>query len=58
MTMNEGKMPGVGVGIMILNGRNEVLLGERHEDPGKADSELHGEGTWTMPTKGLTACFD
>ena len=27
----------------------EVLLGQRHVDPEKADSELHGEGTWTMP---------
>ena len=43
------KMPGVGVGVMILNERGEVLLGRRHEDPGKADSQLHGEGTWTMP---------
>lgn len=27
----------------------KVLLGKRHQDPDKADSELHGEGTWTMP---------
>lgn len=26
-----------------------VLLGLRNTDPAKADSELHGEGTWTMP---------
>lgn len=32
---------------MIRDGK--VLLGRRHEDPEKADSELHGEGTWTMP---------
>jgi len=38
----------VGVGIMILKD-NKVLLGKRHTDPDKADSELHGEGTWTMP---------
>lgn len=44
----ENKKPGVGVGIMILRD-NKVLLGKRHEDPDKADSELHGEGTWTMP---------
>lgn len=43
------KKVGVGVGIMILNSKGEVLLGKRHEDPNKADSELHGEGTWTMP---------
>lgn len=50
--MEEKLRPKVGVGIMILRrleGRTEVLLGRRHEDPTKADSELHGEGTWTMP---------
>ena len=45
---NANKKPGVGVGIMILND-NKVLLGKRHVDPQKADSELHGEGSWTMP---------
>lgn len=45
---NQNKRPGVGVGIMILKD-NKVLLGKRHEDAEKADSELHGEGTWTMP---------
>jgi len=43
------KHPGVGFGIMILNKEGEVLLGKRHPDPEKADSLLHGEGTWTMP---------
>ncbi len=47
--MTEKKKPGVGFGIMILNNKNQVLLGKRHNDPEKADSELHGEGTWTMP---------
>jgi 8-oxo-dGTP diphosphatase len=37
-----------GIGIMILKG-DKVLLGHRHPDPEKASSELHGEGTWTMP---------
>lgn len=42
------KKAGIGVGVMILkDGR--VLLGKRNDDPEKADSELHGEGTWTMP---------
>ena len=55
------KKPRVGVGVMILK-NSEVLLGKRHEDPEKADSELHGEGTWTMPggklefQEGLEAC--
>ncbi len=38
----------VGVGIIILK-EGRVLLGKRHDNPDKADSELHGEGTWTMP---------
>ena len=33
---------------MILR-NNKVLLGKRHGDPEKADSELHGESSWTMP---------
>jgi len=45
---NSNKKPGVGVGIMILKD-NRVLLGKRHDDPEKASSLLHGEGTWTMP---------
>ena len=40
--------PGVGVGVMILK-NNKVLLGLRNPDKIKADSELKGEGTWTMP---------
>ncbi|NCO80349.1 NUDIX domain-containing protein [bacterium] len=40
--------PGVGFGVMILKD-GKVLLGHRHEDPEKASSLLHGEGTWTMP---------
>ena len=44
----EKKRVGAGVGVFVLrDGR--VLLGRRHDDPEKADSELHGEGTWTMP---------
>jgi 8-oxo-dGTP diphosphatase len=46
--MSQDKKVGVGFGVMILKD-NKVLLGKRHEDPNKADSELHGEGTWTMP---------
>ena len=45
---NIEKKPKVGVGTMILRD-NKVLLGKRNSDPEKADSELHGEDTWTMP---------
>lgn len=46
--MAENKKVGVGVGVMISK-NNKVLLGKRHEDTNKADSELRGEGMWTMP---------
>lgn len=39
----------VGFGIIILNSKKQILLGQRHADPIKADSKLHGEGTWTCP---------
>lgn len=40
----------VRAGIAVLFVRDgKVLLGKRHDDPVKADSELHGEGTWTIP---------
>lgn len=42
------KKIGVWFGVMILRD-GKILLGQRHFDPKKADSELHGEGTWTMP---------
>ena len=42
------KQFGLGFGVMILKD-NKVLLGKRHDDPEKAGSNLHGEGTWTMP---------
>jgi len=42
------KRPGTGFGVMILK-NGKILLGKRNEDPNKAESELHGEGTWTMP---------
>lgn len=45
--MSEKKV-GAGIGIMILK-NNKLLLGKRNEDPEKASSLLHGEGTWTMP---------
>ena len=46
--MVENKKVGVGFGIMLLKD-DRVLLGKKYEDPDKADSELRGERTWTMP---------
>jgi 8-oxo-dGTP diphosphatase len=39
---------GVGFGVMLIRS-NKVLLGKRHDDPKKADSQLDGAGKWTMP---------
>ncbi len=44
----EKKKVGVGIGVLLLRD-GKVLFGKRHSDPEKADSELHGEGTWTIP---------
>jgi len=44
-----GGKPRVGVGAMILNKQDQVLLGHRNDDPIKASSDLHGEGCWTFP---------
>ena len=44
----QNKKIGVGFGVMILKD-GKVLLGKRNDDPEKASSALHGEGTWTMP---------
>ncbi|MBR9680033.1 MAG: NUDIX domain-containing protein [Candidatus Altiarchaeota archaeon] len=42
------KKVGAGVGVILLK-NHKVLLGKRHSDPEKADSELLGQGTWTLP---------
>lgn len=46
--MHSEKRPKVGVGVMVFRD-GKVLLGKRHENPEKAQSELNGAGTWTMP---------
>ena len=40
---------GAGCGVMVFNDKNQLLLGLRNDDEDLADSELHEEGTWTMP---------
>ena len=42
------KRPYAGFGVMLMQDK-KILLGKRHHDPVKASSDLHGEGTWTMP---------
>ena len=48
MEQSKNKKVGVGFGVMIMR-NGKILLGKRHSDAEKADSALHGEGTWTMP---------
>lgn len=45
----EVKHIGAGCGVMVFNEQKQLLLGLRNSDEEKADSELHEEGTWTMP---------
>lgn len=40
---------GAGCGVMVFNECNQLLLGLRNDNVALADSELHEEGTWTMP---------
>lgn len=42
-------LPGVGLGVIILNEKKQVLLLLRNDDSAKADSLMHLEGTWTLP---------
>lgn len=42
-------MPGVGIGVIILNEKGQVLLILRNSNQEKADSDMHLEGTWTLP---------
>ena len=39
---------GVGFGVILLKD-GKILLGLRNSDALKADSALHGEGTWCLP---------
>lgn len=38
-----------GMGIMVMDKNGRVLMGLRNSDAALADSDLHGEGTWTFP---------
>lgn len=47
--MNKPNMPGVGLGVIIFNNNNDILLVLRNSDKTKADSDMRLEGTWTLP---------
>ena len=44
----EIKHIGAGCGVIVMRD-GKILLGLRNDDPLLANSELHEEGTWTMP---------
>lgn len=46
--MSKSEMPGVGLGVIIFN-NNNILLLLRNSDVKKADSDMRLEGTWTLP---------
>ena len=41
---------GVGVGIIVKNQENKILMLVRNSDAKKADSKMRLEGTWTLPS--------
>lgn len=43
------KKMGIGVGVILLNENNEILLLLRNSDANLADSDMHYEGQYTLP---------
>lgn len=41
---------GIGVGIIIKNNENKILMLLRNDDAKKTDSDMRLEGTWTLPS--------
>jgi len=41
---------GIGVGIIIKNKEDKILMLLRNDDVKKADSDMRLEGTWTLPS--------
>ena len=48
--VEKSKTLGIGVGIIVLNEKQEVLLLLRNSDAALADSAMHLEGTYTLPS--------
>ena len=42
-------MPGTGLGVLLFNDEGKILLIKRNDDALKAASDMHLEGTWTLP---------
>ena len=46
--MKDKKRVGTGFGVILVDG-NKILLGQRHEDPDKADSAFRSSAEWCLP---------
>lgn len=44
------KKQGIGIGVIIINDKNEILLLLRNSEAKLADSDMHLEGTYTLPS--------
>lgn len=40
---------GAGCGVILINDIGQILMGKRNDDEDIADSEMHEEGTWSLP---------
>lgn len=45
----EERIVRTGCGVILINDLGQILLGKRNDDPTLADSEMHEEGTWSLP---------
>ncbi len=47
--MVKDKTIGAGCGVILINDKGQILMGRRSNNPLTADSEMHEEGTWSLP---------
>lgn len=47
--MVKDKIIGAGCGVILINNKGQILMGKRSDNPLTADSEMHEEGTWSLP---------
>lgn len=44
--MGKDRAIGAGCGVILINDKNQILMGKRSDNPLTADSEMHEEGSW------------
>lgn len=47
--MGKDRVIGAGCGVILINDKNQILMGKRSDNPLTADSEMHEEGSWSLP---------